>query len=91
MDSKKILEQADKALDPLGVILIVLVYFLNKYTVLDLTVDEVLLISIGAGAFRSVWEGYKRKQGINVKIKKVEAGNAQEVQMAEGANDPKPS
>jgi len=82
MDPKRIIEHADKALDPIGVLALVVVYFLNKYTAINLSIDEFLLISIGAGAFRSVWEGYKRKKGINGQAKKQE-GNAQEGQVAQ--------
>jgi len=66
MDPKQIAKQAaqkaEKAMGPIGVVLVVFAYFLNKYQWLELTTDEVLLISIGAGALRSVWEGYKRRQ-----------------------------
>lgn len=86
MDPKKIIEHADKALDPIGVLALVVVYFLNKYTAINLSIDEFLLISIGAGAFRSVWEGYKRKKGIHGQAGKRE-GYAQEGQVAQRADD----
>ena len=61
MEAKKIINSVDKVMDPIGVLLIVCAYFLNKYSIIKLTLDEVLLISIGAGSVRSIWESRKRK------------------------------
>ncbi len=49
-------------MDPLGIVVVVIVYFANKYWGLELTVDEVLLASLGFGAGRTLWEGHKRSK-----------------------------
>jgi len=69
--AKQTARQADKAMDPIGVVLVVAAYFLNKYHWVELTTDEVLLISIGAGALRSVWEGYKRRKNVSTETNQV--------------------
>jgi len=60
MNPKSILVRADKVVDPLGIVVVVVAYFANKYWSLGLTADEVLLASLGMGAMRTLWEGHKR-------------------------------
>lgn len=54
MKQKSILEQADKMMDPLGIIVVVVAYFANRIWSLNLTADEVLLASLGMGAARTL-------------------------------------
>ena len=62
MNPKNILARADKMMDPIGLIIIVFAYFANKFFNLEMSADDVLLASLGAGAIRTVWENYKRKE-----------------------------
>lgn len=61
MNPKKLLAHADVAMDPLGIVVVVVAYFANKYWTLELTADEVLLASLGFGAIRTLWETKKRR------------------------------
>lgn len=59
--SKKAVKVADKAMDPVGTIIMVVFFFLNKYTVLSFDGDDVLMISALLGALRVIWESAKRR------------------------------
>jgi len=68
LDPKQLVKEADKRLDPIGVCILVVIYFIDKWSHLNisLTFEEAILINIGAGAARSIWEGYKRRTNFNV-------------------------
>ena len=59
--TKKLLSAADKTMDPIGVLMFVVVYFLNKSGLMQVSVDEMFYLVIGAGATRSIYEGSKRQ------------------------------
>lgn len=65
MDTKEISQKAarvaDKAMDPVGTIIMVMFFFLNKYTILNFDGDDVLMISALLGALRIIWESAKRR------------------------------
>lgn len=61
MTPKSLLTKADRFMDPLGILVVVILYFSNKWWALNLTVDEVLLANLGFGAARTLWESRKRK------------------------------
>lgn len=64
MGTPKILEMADRAMDPVGVLVFVGVYFATKAGWMSLTLDEMFYVVIAAGAARSVYEGIKTRHGI---------------------------
>lgn len=60
MDAKLLLARADKMMDPAGILVVVCAYFANKFWSLELSADDVLMASLGAGACRTLWELWKR-------------------------------
>jgi len=71
LNPKEIVKAADRRLDPIGLVILVAIYFLNKFTSINLAIsfEEALLINIAAGALRSIWEEWKRSVNFNEKPK----------------------
>lgn len=60
MDKTKLLTHADAAMDPGGTLALVAFYFYNKYWPIEMTADEIILIGLGLGALRTMWERWKK-------------------------------
>ncbi len=59
---KRALGLAEKSMDPVGILVVVGMLFVTKFTSVEFTAEEVLWASLAAGALRTVFEGWRRQR-----------------------------